>query len=46
MVSPVGGLGKSKEVKDFIEIVLFCQMAGIYHYFTLKDFLLNICQSV
>jgi hypothetical protein len=40
-LSPAGGLGKSKEVKDFPEIVLFCQMAGIYHYFTLKDCLLK-----
>jgi hypothetical protein len=41
IVSPVEGLGKSKEIKDFPEIVLFYQMAGIYHYFTLKDCLLK-----
>jgi hypothetical protein len=41
IISPVGGLGKSKEVKDFPEIVVFYQMAGIYHYFTLKDCLLK-----
>ncbi|MGB9441556.1 MAG: hypothetical protein WCB15_26695, partial [Desulfobacterales bacterium] len=41
IVSPVGGLGKSKEVKDSPEIVVFYQMAGIHHYFTLKDCLLK-----
>jgi len=41
MISPAGGLGKSKEVKDFPEIVVFYQMAGICHYFTLKDCLLK-----
>ena len=41
IVSPAGGPGKSKEVKDFPEIVVFYQMAGIYHYFTLKDCLLK-----
>jgi len=41
MISPFGGLGKFKDVKDFPEIVVFYQMAGIYHYSTLKDCLLK-----
>jgi hypothetical protein len=41
IVSPVGSLGKAKEVKDSPEIVVFYQMAGIHHYFTLKDCLLK-----
>jgi len=41
IISPVGGLGKFKEIKGFPEIVLFYQMTGIYHYFTLKDCLLK-----